>query len=217
MELITTTHLFSELKQELIILLRQLTVNEWLTPSSIKGRSVKDLVSHLIDGSLRRLSMQRDLHFDNTKKVNVQFYSDLVNYIQQINNEWIHASRRISPTILIDLFEYAENNLIEFFKTLNPQDKAIFAVAWAGEKESENWFDIAREYTEKWHHQMQIRMALNKPLLMDLKYIKPLYETFMAGLPNLFNNSSVKAKNGDVVEVKITGKLNKTWRIEKKK
>ncbi|MEJ7682555.1 MAG: hypothetical protein WKG06_32810 [Segetibacter sp.] len=28
---------------------------------------------------------------------------------------------------------------------------------WAGEKKSKNWFHIAREYTEKWHHQMSSR------------------------------------------------------------
>jgi hypothetical protein len=33
-------------------------------------------------------------------------------------------------------------------------------VAWAGEAESTNLFDTAREYTERWHHDMQIRSPL---------------------------------------------------------
>jgi hypothetical protein len=66
------------------------------------------------------------------------------------------------------LLEYSDKQFFDFLKTLNPNDKAIFSVAWAGESESENWFDVAREYTEKWHHQMQIRLALNKPILMGI-------------------------------------------------
>jgi hypothetical protein len=38
-------------------------------------------------------------------------------------------------------------------------DAAGLAAAWAGETDSRNWFDVAREYTEKWHHQQQLRDA----------------------------------------------------------
>ncbi len=44
-----------------------------------------------------------------------------------------------------------------FVTALDPDAPALFAVAWAGESQSDNRFDTAREYTERWHHQMQIR------------------------------------------------------------
>jgi hypothetical protein len=50
----------------------------------------------------------------------------------------------------------------DYLKSLDPFDKAVFSVAWAGEDESKNWFHIAREYTEKWHHQQQIRLAVGE-------------------------------------------------------
>ena len=34
-----------------------------------------------------------------------------------------------------------------------------FGVAWAGEERSPAWFDVARELTERWHHQAHIRLA----------------------------------------------------------
>jgi hypothetical protein len=37
-------------------------------------------------------------------------------------------------------------------------------VAWAGEAESKNWFHVARDYSEKWHHQQQIREAVSQIL-----------------------------------------------------
>jgi hypothetical protein len=212
--MIETLDLFPELTKKLVKLLKSIRYDEWNKPSPLRGRTVKDLVSHLIDGSLRRLSLQRDAYSSSAVKVNIETYGDQVDYIQKLNRDWMDITDRLSPRILIDLLEYAEKELFEFFKILDPKGKAIFSVAWAGEEESENWADIAREYTEKWHHQMQIRIALNKPLLMDLKYIEPLYDTFMLGLPHLYNEMA-DYPDGERIRVTITGNLDKTWNLRK--
>jgi hypothetical protein len=214
MKQIETIHLFPELSTEFISLLKGLEHEEWEKPSPIEGRTVKDLASHILDGSLRRLSLQRDKFSDNSRETNINSYSDLVSYIQDLNKEWILASRRLSPKILIDLLEYSEKQVFDFFKSLNMTDKALFSVAWAGESKSENWFDIAREYTEKWHHQMQIRLALNKPLLMDKKYIEPLYDTFMLGLPFHYKDLT-DYTTGLTIKITLTGILNKSWYLQK--
>lgn len=213
MRQIETLHLFPKLTEELLKLLRGLNSSDWLKPSPIDGRTIKDLVSHLIDGSLRNLSIQRDNFVDNTSVPNINSYKDLVDYIQELNKNWMIVSRRLSPAILIDLLEYSDKQFYEFLKTKNQKDKAIFSVAWAGESESENWFDTAREYTEKWHHQMQIRLALNKQILLDTEYSEPLYDTFMIALPHLYREFR-NFKNGTKIKISLTGKLNKSWIIE---
>jgi len=212
--MIETIELFPELTDKLIELLRNIKYDDWKKPSPIKGRTVHDLVAHLIDGSLRRLSLQRDGHSSDKIKVNLNSYTDLINYIQNLNKIWMDTTDRLSPRILIDLLKYSENELIDFFKTLKPMERAIFSVQWAGEEESENWFDIAREYTEKWHHQMQIRLALDRPLLMDKKYIEPLYDTFMLGLPHLYKEMT-NYKIGETIKITVIGKLNKSWYLIK--
>lgn len=213
MRQIETLHLFPKLTEELLKLLRGLKSSDWLKPSPIDGRTIKDLVSHIIDGSLRNLSIQRDNFVDKTNVPNINSYKDLVDYIQKLNKDWMIVSRRLSPTILIDLLEYSDKKYYEFLKTKNLKDKAIFSVAWAGETESENWFDIAREYTEKWHHQMQIRLALDKPILLDREYSEPLYDTFMIALPHLYRDFS-DFKIGTKIKISLTGKLKKSWVIE---
>jgi hypothetical protein len=50
---------------------------------------------------------------------------------------------------------------------LPPHAEAPFGVAWAGETRSANWLDTGREYTERWHHQMQIRDAVGAPPLLE--------------------------------------------------
>ncbi len=215
MKQIETLHLFPPLTEELLKLLRDLDASDWLKPSPIKDRTVKDLVSHLIDGSMRKLSMQRDHFIDNSNALDINSYNDLVNHIQKLNRDWIEVTRRLSPVFLLDLLEYSENQFYDFLITLNPNDKAIFSVAWAGENESENWFDIAREYTEKWHHQMQIRLALDKPILLEPKYTEPLYDTFMLALPYLYRDIT-NLQNTDRIKISLTGRLEKSWVIEKR-
>lgn len=171
-------------------------------------------MSHLIDGSFRKLSIQRDAFDDKTNTPIINSYGDLINHIQTLNSNWMNVSRRLSPSILIDLLEYSENQFFEFLKTINPNDKALYGVAWAGEIESENWFDTAREYTEKWHHQMQIRLALDKAILMDTKFTEPLYDTFMRGLPYLYSDFT-DFEIAEKIKISLTGKLNKSWIIER--
>ncbi|MDZ7721465.1 MAG: maleylpyruvate isomerase N-terminal domain-containing protein [candidate division KSB1 bacterium] len=214
MKQIETLHLFPKLTEELLKLLQGLEISDWLKPSPINGRTVKDLVSHIIDGSLRNLSIQRDNFVDDSNVPNINSYKDLVEHIQKLNKDWMIVSRRLSPTILIDLLEYSDKQFYDFLKSKNPNDKAIFAVAWAGETESENWFDIAREYTEKWHHQMQIRLALDKPILLDTEYSEPLYDTFMFALPYLYRDFT-NYDNGTKIKTSLTGKLRKDWVIER--
>src|SRR5262245_47881609 len=57
---ILVADLFPEVTSRLLGLLRSLTPDEWHQPTVSSRRTVKDIASHLVDGSLRRLSMQWD-------------------------------------------------------------------------------------------------------------------------------------------------------------
>ncbi len=58
-------------------------------------------------------------------------------------------------TFFVPLKEKVEKHFNAFILTLNPNDTVFYAIALAGEYESENWLNVAREYSDKWHHQMQ--------------------------------------------------------------
>lgn len=47
-------------------------------------------------------------------------------------------------------------------------------MSWAGEEQSANWFDTAREFTERWHHQQQIRLAVGQPGIMSREFYYPV-------------------------------------------
>lgn len=211
LEQIDVLSLFPDINKNLIVLLKSLNDDDWGKPTVLPGRTVKDLASHLLNGSLRRLSFCRDNYQANAPAI--KSYDDAVRYIQSLNKSWIEATQWLSPTILISLLELSEQWVYEFFKTLNPSDKAAFPVAWAGEFESQNWFDIAREYTEKWHHQMQIRLAVHKPGINSREFFYPAMDIFMRALPHAYRNTD--ATLGCGVEVLIKGEGGGRWFIEK--
>lgn len=203
---IDTLELFKPLYESLFELLDSLDSEEWLQASPIPDRTVKDLLAHLLDGTLRRLSYQRDGFQDQSLVLQIHSYNDLVQHIQKLNSDWMSSTRRLSPQILSDLLKYSEPQLADFFMTLDPFDPSPFSVAWAGEEVSSNWFDIAREFTEKWHHQMQIRLALKRPLLIEPKYITPFYQTCFLGLPHTLTKVA-DVKEGTKVKVSISGSI----------
>lgn len=207
---IETLHLFPMLNNMLIELLRSLKDEEWHNKTIAKLWSVKDVASHLLDGNLKIISMSRDGYWGNQPQ-SVISYEDLVNFINQQNMEWTNATKRISPEVLTSLLEYTGKEYIEHLNSLNPYDDAIFSVAWSGQKKSPNWFHIAREYTEKFLHQQQIREAVGKPGIMTKMLFYPFLDTMMFAFPHTFRN--VAAEKGTVISLIVTSEIGGIWSI----
>ena len=86
---------------------------------------------------------------------------DFVGFINELNAQWVTAAKRLSPRVLTDLYDRASGEAADWFEALPLDAPALFAVSWAGEDASAGWFDIGREFTELWHHQAQIRLAVD--------------------------------------------------------
>ena len=97
--------------------------------------------------------------------------------------------------------------------SLDPAAEAPFSVAWAGEERSAMWFHVAREYTEKWHHQQQIRDAVGQQGIMDRDLFYPCIDTFMCGLPHCYRNTN--ARNGTTVKITVTTNSGGDWYLMK--
>lgn len=212
-EMINTTHLFPILDQKLIKLLKSLSPEDWNKKTVAKLWTVKDIASHLLDGNLRTLSLSRDKYILNPG-TKIDSYPELLDYLNRLNAEWVTASKRLSANVITRLLETTGKEYSAYLATLDPNDRAIFSVAWAGEKVSKNWFHIAREYTEKWHHQQQIRDATGKPGIMTKELFYPVMDTFMCGLPHTYRNSI--ADTGSIVQITIESEIGGDWFIIKK-
>ncbi len=209
MEPISTIDLFPILDKKLIELLRSLDEADWEKQTIAPLWKVKDIAAHLLDGNIRTLSMLRDGYFGERAE-QINSYQDLVDFLNGLNADWVKAMRRVSPAVLIDLLESTGKEYIDFLKTLPPHGTATFPVAWAGEAESENWFHIAREYTEKWHHQQQIRLAVGKTQeLYSAALYFPYLDTAMRALPHHYRD--VTANEGEVIQFTISGEGGGAW------
>lgn len=204
--------IFPLLNEELIKVLKSLKPKDWERKTVCPKWNIKDIVAHLLDTNLRRLTIGRDGYFiGDTNQLTT--YEDFMGLYNNLNADWVVAMKRVSPDILIEMMEKYQNDLVDYLKELNPFESALFPVLWAGKDYSENWFDIAREYSERWLHQQQIRQALNDQTLLQPKYYFPFLETSMQALPHTYKN--VEANIGETVKVEVVGDAGGVWSISK--
>jgi hypothetical protein len=115
----------------------------------------------------------------------------------------------LSPPVLIGVMKLACDASAQFHESLDPFAPAAFPVSWAGEATSLNWFDTARELTERWHHQQQIRLAANRPGAMTPELYHPVLDCFLRGLPHLYRD--VEEPAGTTILVEISGESGGRW------
>jgi uncharacterized protein (TIGR03083 family) len=192
---------------QLLDLLRSLTVAEWDLQTIAPRWQVRDVAAHLLDTVLRKLSLVRDSWF--VENVCLQSPQDVITYVNRLNDEGVTVYRRLSPATLIDLMTIACDQSARFHESLDPFAPAIFNVSWAGEEQSLNWFDTARELTERWHHQQQIRLATGRPGIMVPELYRPVLDCFVRGLPHNYRNTTAPA--GTNVLLEISGDCGGTW------
>jgi uncharacterized protein (TIGR03083 family) len=206
-----TRFLFRPVSSELVVLLRSLPPEAWQRPTLAGSWAVRDVVAHLVDLTLRRVSFHRDGHTPPPPPFAIQGEADFVRFINVINHEWVSAAGRLSPATLTELFELASGDLAEFFERLSLDAPALFGVSWAGEQSSEGWFDVGREFTELWHHQMQIRLAVGAAPLEDARYLRAVLDVAVRGLPHAYRD--VRAAAGETVAVEVDGPSGGRWTL----
>src|ERR1700733_11261118 len=193
--------------QYLIELLASLDSSEWDLPTIAPRWQVRDVAAHLLDTAMRKLSGGRDQC--RVEQVDVRSHQDVIALVNRLNREGVTVYRRLSPPVLTQLMQLVCNQTADFYESLDPFAPAAIGVSWAGEMTSLVWFDNARELTERWHHQEQIRLATGRPGIMIRALYHPVLETFMRGLPYTFRD--VSAPVGSAVLVEVSGDCGGQW------
>ncbi len=210
MEPVLVSELFLPLHAELITLLRGLESSDWDRPTLCSLWSVRDIAAHLLDDDLRRLSFHRDGQRPPSAPVEPS-EAGLVDCINRLNAEWVAAARRLSPRVIVDLLAVTGPQIAALFASLDPFGPALFSVSWAGEDQSQNWFDIGRDYTERWLHQQQIRVAVGAPGLLGRRWLFPVLDLFVRSLPHTYR--AIGRDDGTAVVVEITGDAGGRWTL----
>lgn len=211
LEPILCAPLLRRVDNALIDLLRSLSPLDWDLQTVAPQWKVRDVVAHLLDTALRKLSAVRDSCF--VEKVEIRSSNDVVTLVNRLNREGVTVYRRLSPAVLIDMMKIACEQSASFHESLDPFTDAVFPVSWAGESRSLNWFDTARELTERWHHQQQIRLATNRPGIMVRDLYHPVLDCFLRGLPYLYRD--IDAPLGTTILCEVSGDCGGRWTLSR--
>ena len=206
-----TNNLFRPLAVELIDFARELPQEAWSIPTCYPNWKVHDIFVHLFQTGAGRLSAHRDGYQKDTGLRKVQDYEALSERIDSRNSEWTQMMANLSPKLLVRLLEVTELELADFFESLGHDGVAPIGVSWAGQMESPLWFDTAREFTERWHHQQQIREAVGAESVSAPRYLKAVISTLIRAAPYWYRVK--QSPEGTTVLIQIEGNSGGEWTL----
>lgn len=207
-ERIAITHLFRELDTLLIGCLQSLKQNDWNRSTIARQWTIKDVAAHLLDGNIRSVSMLGD-HYFGVSAPQDHAYPSMVQFLNELNASWVTAFKRVSPEMLIRLHQQTGPLYCALIEGMDPEAIASFDVNWAGPGPHKNWLHIAREYTEKWIHQQQIRHAIGDNTLYQHKWYYPCLSILMLGMPYACRHLNKPGQQS--LHIKVTGDGGGDW------
>jgi uncharacterized protein (TIGR03083 family) len=184
----------------LLSLLASLSDDQWAAPTAAPEWSVKDVALHLLDVDLGWLAYGRDR--DQSGRIpETSGHEEFVRGLDQHNQQWVDGARRLSPRLITDLLGWSGEQLDAYLATVDLCRAS--SVYWAGEVPL--WFDLAREFTERWVHYRQIQEAVRPavgPNQGEDEYLPLVVRTFVWGFPHQYQ---VQAPAGTTVALDIPG------------
>ncbi|NDU71768.1 maleylpyruvate isomerase family mycothiol-dependent enzyme [Actinomadura sp. DSM 109109] len=189
-------------------LLRALGPAEWAAPTVCPGWDVHDVVAHVLNDYMRRLSGSRDGYSG------AKFADDdtLPSYLARTNEEFVRASRQLSPPLLIELLDHLGPRLDAVWAAQELQATADLNVSWAAtDIDSPAWLDIGRDYTEFWVHQQQVRDAVSVPGADEPDLMAPVLDVFARGLPHALRAHD--RPEGHTVRLDVLGPAGGRWEV----
>src|SRR5690242_20965341 len=125
---VDTRPLFSQLRAELGALLDGLADDDWGRPTACPGWPVHGVAAHLLGVELGNVSIRRDQW-----RLGPRPGEDLDSWLNGFNQQWVEASRRISPRLLVELINVAALRFEELVVTLD-LDAIGGPVQWRSEE-----------------------------------------------------------------------------------
>lgn len=179
--------LLTEERADLLTLLASLGDADWAMPTEAGRWTVKDVVLHLLDDELGWLSRGRD----NDPSGLLDATADCRQFVAALgakNQRWVDGASGLSHRVLQDLLTWSGQQVDQHYASLNLRESS--QVIWAGPDPVPLWFDLARDFTEWWVHQQQIRDAVRVPGSHD-RFLSVVLQTFVWAFPYQYRAEAV--------------------------
>lgn len=166
----------------LLTLLASLGDADWAAPTEAGHWTVKDVALHLLDDELGWLSRDRDGDTSGLLDASGD-YRQFVAALDAKNQRWVDGARGLSPRVLRDLLAWSGGQIGAYFAAADMYEPSY--VSWASDGPVPRWFDLARDLTECWVHQQQIRDAVGQPGDHD-RLLPEVLATFVWAFPHQY-------------------------------
>jgi uncharacterized protein (TIGR03083 family) len=187
-------------RRALLAILDALEPDDWRRGTPCPGWTVHDLVLHLLGDDLGVLSIVRDRH---GAPLPSESTASLAEAIDGLNDTWVRAAAgRLSPPMLRGLLTWSGDETHQFFAALSWDAASPMGVSWAGTPPSPHVLEVARQYTERWLHQQQLREAVGRGGLADPILTRVLLQALAHCLPVAYADTTVP--DGSTVRLGIT-------------
>ncbi len=182
----------------LLSLLDSLRPEQWATATAVPQWSVKDIALHLIDVDLSWLSRHRD-HDPAGVIPETSGHEEFVRGLASRNQQWIDGTRVLSSELVSAMLRWSGEQFDTCLGSIDLTQSS--SVYWAGD--APVWFDLAREFTERWVHYRQIGEAVRpaRPDDPPDEYLPLVLSMFVWGYPHQYR---AEAPVGTAVAVEIS-------------
>jgi uncharacterized protein (TIGR03083 family) len=201
--------LFAQERSHLLELLNGLKPSDWSMPTPCPQWTVLQLSCHLVGDDLGVLARHRDHHL-GTVPPEGSDESTFIAWLDDLQMEWVHAVRRLSPRLVIELLGWSGPQVVDLFQSQDPLALGG-QVSWAGPEPVPLWLDQVRELSEFWIHRQQLLSALGRPPDLRPELVRPILEGLRWSYP--FRLGSVMAAPGDTVSIEVSGPVTVAWHL----
>lgn len=200
--------LLPEVRAGLTGLLRELPPDDWARPTVCPGWTVHHLTGHIVHDYLRKLSGSRDGFAGDGPAPG----EDVPAFLARSNGAFADVAATLSPAVLIEMVEHFGPLFEAIWDGADLAAIGAMDVGWlAPGTGAPVWADLAREYSEQWIHQQQIRDAVGRPGGRRPGLLRAALGTLVRSLPRTL--AGVRAQPGALVTVTVTGDLDQSWRL----
>lgn len=167
------------------------------------------LASHLLGDDLGLLSRRRDKYMGTPSPVGLS-EGEFIDWLDELQMEWVHAARRVSPRLVVELLEWTGPRLVEVLGREDLSERTS-RVSWAGPQTAPRWLDQLRELSEYWIHRQQLHEAVRRPVDLDPILLRPILRGLRWAIPYRLTDAGLELDGA--IQIDVGEPINERWNL----
>ena len=196
-------------RARLLDLLNDLSEEDWQRPSPRPGWTVLGLAGHLLGDDLGLLSRRRDDYLGTPSPAGLA-ETEFIDWLDDLQMEWVRAARRISPRLVVELLEWTGPRLVAVLGGEDLCERSA-RVSWAGPEAAPRWLDELRELSEYWIHRQQLLEAVGRPVVLDPTLLGPILLGLRWAFP--YRLTQARLALDGAVQIAVGDPISERWTL----